>query len=768
MRVQNNGRRRRPPQVVQPRSITARFLTREARPIDRLKIKKIANMSAYRAGDKEAGQRLSRLSELMRQARKADPQLGADLEAEISALTKRRTFGLVFEQHQPEAVDLPGRPVRRGDKVRILPPRGVAKTGDQRLWRVIRIERTHEQRVAHLAELGVAEPDTQIVPANDLVVVAEFRDRIYPGLVETGRVENGGDKPFHSVINAENFHALEMLTYTHRHSIDAIYIDPPYNTGAKDWKYNNNYVEGDDDYQHSKWLAFMERRLKIARELLDPHDSVLIVTIDEKEYLRLGLLLEQTFPEARIQMISSVMNPKGAARASAFARTDEYLYFVMLGHAAPAAVPLPSDWKVAQDARAGRLRWAELLRSGSNTRRSDSPKQFYPVFVRDTANGPVFDSVGDPFYGDDRSTISAPKGCLAVWPIRSDGSEGNWQNSAEGLRSLIDQGFARLGRWRGDRTAITYLKRGEQRKVMDGTFPVIARKQDGSVVTDSSDYTPRFVPGTQWRIPSHNAEQGGTNLLKVFIPGRKFPFPKSLYAVEDAVRFFVKNKPYATILDFFSGSGTTAHAVMRLNRQDGGSRRSISVTNNEVSAEEQASLLKQGLRPGDPEWEALGICDYITKPRITAAITGVTSQGASIKGDYKFTDEFRMAEGFEENAAFFTLTYESPLSVRHNRVFERIAPILWMRAGSRGRIIDDLGEDGWEVAEAYAVLENLDQTNNFIAALKQTMGVEIAFIVTDDDSAFQIICRELPDAVTAIRLYESYLQNFQINTGRSL
>ena len=168
---------------------------------------------------------MSRLTELLRQARKTDPQLGADLEAEIAALTRRRTFGLVFEPHQPEAVELPGRPVRRGDKVRVLPPRGETKTDDQRLWRVTRIERADGRRLAHLAELDVEEPETQIMPADDVVVVAEFRDRIYPGLVETGRVERGGDKPFHSVINAENYHALEMLTYTHRHSIDAIYIE---------------------------------------------------------------------------------------------------------------------------------------------------------------------------------------------------------------------------------------------------------------------------------------------------------------------------------------------------------------------------------------------------------------------------------------------------------------------------------------------------------------------------------------------------------------
>lgn len=277
---------------------------------------------------------MSRLSELLRQARKTDPQLGADLENEIAALTKRRTFGLVFEQHQPEAVELPGRPVRRGDKVRVLAPRGKTRTGDQQLWRVIRTEHVDGQRLAHLAQLDGEEPKTHTALIDDVVVVAEFRDRIFPGLVETGRVERGRDKPFHSVINAENYHALETLTYTHRHSIDAIYIDPPYNSGARDWKYNNNYVASDDDYRHSKWLAFMERRLKVARELLKPEDSVLIVTIDEKEYLRLGLLLEQTFPAARIQMVSSLVNPKGVARGQEFYRVDEYLYFVYIGDAA--------------------------------------------------------------------------------------------------------------------------------------------------------------------------------------------------------------------------------------------------------------------------------------------------------------------------------------------------------------------------------------------------------------------------------------------------
>ena len=185
--------------------------------------------------------------------------------------------------------------------MRVLPPRGeTPKKADERLWRVAAIDRDGEATVGRRSRRSTTTTeDATVVAVDDLVVVAEFRDPIYPGLVSTGKVERGGDKPFHTVINAENFHALQTLLFTHRGKVDCIYIDPPYNTGAKDWKYNNDYVEGDDLYRHSKWLAFMERRLLLAKELLNPDDSVLIVTIDEKEYLRLGLLLEQTFPEAR-------------------------------------------------------------------------------------------------------------------------------------------------------------------------------------------------------------------------------------------------------------------------------------------------------------------------------------------------------------------------------------------------------------------------------------------------------------------------------------
>ena len=311
---------------------------------------------------------------------------------------------------------------------------------------------------------------------------------------------------------------------------------------------------------------------------------------------------------------------------------------------------------------------------------------------------------------------------------------------------------------------MNYLPDGAYAAVLSDRFEIIGRADDGSIIARGRRDTRRIAP-SQWKIPSHNASEHGTALLSTLLPRRAFPFPKSLFAVEDTLRFFVKEKPRAVILDFFSGSGTTAHAVMRLNHQDGGHRHCISVTNNEVAADEQKALREQGLRPGDAEWEKHGICDYITKPRVQAAITGNTPGGEPIKGDYKFTDEFPMAEGFEENAEFFTLTYEAKDAVNHNLAYARIAPLLWLRAGAQGKRIDKLPADGWAVADTYGLLSEVDKATPFIKAVNKAKGLRVAYIVTDDDRRFQAIAKRLPDGVVPVRLYESYLTNFSFANG---
>ncbi len=704
---------------------------------------------------------MSRLTDLIAQLKLKDNQLGLDLEKEIKVLSSRLPFGLNFERHSPELVQLPGKRIRKNDKVQILNERGSLKKINPQIWIVKNII---DHKMAVLESIGLDETRHNQCSIDDLVCVIQFRDKIYPGLVSTGKVQNGADKPFHTVINGENYHVLKALTFTHRGKVDVVYIDPPYNSGAKDWKYNNDYVEADDIYRHSKWLAMMERRLLIAKELLNPNDSVLIVTIDEKEYLRLGMLLELTFTDAKIQMVSLVINPKGTGRLGDFARTNEFIYFVRFGKC---KVGLKED----ESAIGKEVAWETMRRRnlasvrGRKGKGACGPNQFYPIFVDETTCSII--GRGDCLPVEkDISEVVAPKGCIAVFPIRKDGTEMNWEYSDKAFDEWFSKGYIRANGFKDEpqKCIIQHLPNKVREGINNGSITIKERLDNGVVVAFYEESSTKSVT-TQWNETSHSAEHGGTGILKAVIPNRIFPFPKSLYAVEDSISLFIKDKKDAVVLDFFSGSGTTAHAVMRLNKQDGGSRQCISVTNNEVSAEEQKQLREQNFRPGDTDWEKWGICEYITKPRIKAAITGLTPDGKPIQGDYKFNDEFPISDGLKENAEFFSLSYESALAVSHNIAFKQIAPLLWMRAGSRGRRIGEIPSRGWDIADTYGLLVNIDLSEDFSKEIKKYPDIHIAYIVTDDERVFQSIAKKLPKHIEPVRLYESYLNNFSFANG---
>jgi adenine-specific DNA-methyltransferase len=710
---------------------------------------------------------MSRLTELIAQVATTDPALADDLRREVGVLSSRRPFGLNFERHVPESVQLPSRKIRRGDKVVFRNPSG----SDQQTWVVVGFEGTGSSRNARLVLRAPAdEPETTTAPLNDLVVIAEFRDAIYPGLRSTGVVGRGGDKPFHAVVNGENYHVLQALSFACRGRVDCIYIDPPYNTRDKDWKYNNDYVDSDDGYRHSKWLAMMERRLRLASELLNPDRSVLIVTIDEKEYLRLGLLLEQMFSNCTIQMISSVIKPGGTSRTKEFSRVEEYIYFVFFG----AAEVIRSGDNMLSDERGrnGSRKlsdsdfWEGMVRRGIGVVRSQRPKQFYPIYI-DPKEGRIVESGESLSPNADRHAVPMRDGLVAVWPIKDDLSEGFWQLSPKGLAQARKRGTVRVGgfnektgQWR-----IQYMKARKAKFIEDGVVKTKGKDENGAVILDlDTELSAESTPRTVWNRASHDASVGGAGMLNKLLPGRKFPFPKSLYAVEDVLRFVVGDKSDALILDFFAGSGTTAHAVMRLNRQDEGRRRSIVVTNNEVSPEEAAALRAAGYRPGDAPWEALGICEHITKLRIAAAVTGETPEGEPISGDYRFVDVFPIHEGFAENVEFFDLTYEDPERVRHGLGFNAIAPLLWLRAGTEGSRIND-STDTFAIADRYAILFDLDAAAPFVAAVRAKPDVRLVYVVTDDETQFQVVAAQLPSTVESVRLYAAYLDDFRIQAG---
>ena len=561
-----------------------------------------------------------------------DARLRERLRQEWEASVREKKFGLVFEPHLPELLPLPKVKPRRGDLVCMR--EGSLKD----LWRMRRVA----NGVAFCVKPGVEGQGGPVDPVqfslDELLVVRQFGEPIFPALVPVDQVQNGEPgSPWHTLIEADNFHALQLLDYLYAGKVDCIYIDPPYNTGARDWKYNNNYVDSNDGWRHSKWLAFMERRLVLAKRLLNPEDSVLVVTIDEKEYLHLGMLLEQMFPEARMQMVTIVINAPGQTRKQQLARVEEYSYFLFFGSAEP---PLVAD-DLLNDKPShnpSTVRWESLLRSGTNSRRVDRPALFYPVYIRPDSREMV--GAGDAMpLGTPRTAWRVPDGATAVWPLKSDGSEGNWRASPEYLRLLAKKGFVRIGEYRADegRGTIWYLGKSAIQKIETGEILISGRDAQGVViVTPNPDaaHRRRTVAKTVWNRPWHHAGWHGTNLVGAILPGKTFPFPKSLYSVVDTLRLTVGQKRDGLVLDFFAGSGTTLNAVNLLNAIDGGQRRCILVTNNEVSAEQAATLSVQGLEPGDAEWEAIGICRSVTWPRNKYTILGRRDDDTKLAGEY--------------------------------------------------------------------------------------------------------------------------------------
>lgn len=257
---------------------------------------------------------------------------------------------------------------------------------------------------------------------------------------------------------------------------------------------------------------------------------------------------------------------------------------------------------------------------------------------------------------------------------------------------------------------------------------------------------------------------------------RRFSFPKSLYAVRDALRFYVANKPNALILDFFAGSGTTLHAVNLLNAEDGGKRRCILVTNNEISADEAKEFRKRGLKPGNQEWEAKGIAQHVTWPRTTCSIRGVDVKGVPLKGEYitngrdaRCPSEARkMSDGFQANAVFFKLGFQDPTQVALGRQFKEILPTLWMKAGAHGKCpVAKVAKDMLVFPEnRMAILFDESAFAAFKKQVRAAKTIETVYIVSDYAPAYRSMARAFPGMKT-YSLYRNYLDSFRINVSRS-
>ena len=696
-----------------------------------------------------------------------DETLRNRIQEEVSKMAKQKKFGLVFEEHMPESTPLYDMPIKRGCNVM----RRDSKD-DKSIYVVLKVE--GDTAVCVKPE---QKDEAVTFELKDIVRVAEFGKPIYPYLKPLDSVCNAPDSDlWHTLIEADNYHALQLLEYLYAGKVDCIYIDPPYNTGAKDWKYNNDYVDGNDAYRHSKWLSFMQRRLKLAKRLLNPADSVLIVTIDEKEYLHLGCLLEEIFQEAEIQMISSVINPKGNRRDNQFSRCEEYIFYVYIGSAALVSngtdMLRSASESETDEKRDLSVRLRGLLRQASNHgKRTDRPNLFYPLlFEKETGrflgHGPVLP------LEESRDNYTPPDGAIAMWPLGSNGTELTWNLQPDTLMKKHENHFLSFGKWNGKQRTGYYLSSGMEENFRNGLYNVIGTDEDGAYIIELKDDTVRDVrPLTIWHKKEHSASEYGTILLNSIIGSGRFTFPKSLYAVKDTIRFFVANKPNALIVDFFAGSGTTMHAVNLLNAEDGGHRRCIMVTNNEVSADEAKMLKDKGYQPGDAEWEKLGIAHYVTWPRTVCSIEGHDVNGNPLKGDYLGSEPpMHMADGFKANAAFFKLGFLDPTAVSLGMRFSEMLPTLWLKTGAKGKCPELTGEQVPDMLilpeNQFAVLINENTFADFAEKLVEHPEIQTVFLATDYEVNYQSMVKNL-NVENAYQLYRDYLDHFRVNRGRN-
>ena len=348
-------------------------------------------------------------------------------------------------------------------------------------------------------------------------------------------------KPTNIIIEGDNYHALSVLNYTHQGKVDVIYIDPPYNTGNKSWKYNNSYVELDDAFKHSKWLSFMYKRLRLAKSVL-AEDGIICVTIDDYEFPRLLLIMEELFGEENHLGTAAIrINPGGRKTKRSLAAQHEYaIFFAKNPDTLVAKIIKPISEKThsyKQDIDGSWYEERGLRKEGQDSLATENSSRYYPIYY-------------DPKTG----IISSKKKLqVEILPIDTDGQKRIWRRDKDHIDELYQK------------HELIYKK----------------TKYGNQIYFKFRGGTEGETPKSFWDDVKYSASEHGTQVLdKILGKTGMFPFPKSWYAVSDCIKV-CSAKTNAIVLDFFAGSGTTAQSVLELNKQDKGNRQFILCTNNE-------------------------------------------------------------------------------------------------------------------------------------------------------------------------------------------
>ncbi|MBG0738964.1 site-specific DNA-methyltransferase [Paeniglutamicibacter antarcticus] len=722
-----------------------------------------------------------------------DPVLRGNLAREIGGM--QRQFGLVFERHHPEGIRLPKHAVKRGSKVVISSVNGTPRK-DSAFYRVHKLNRANGDGQSSTALLVDAEGDEAIFPVADLTVAKEFGDIMYPGLRKLSEIRRGDpDAPVHTVINGENYHALEALQYTHAGKVDLIYIDPPYNTGNSDWKYNDRYVDSKDGYRHSKWLSFMEKRLIIAKTLLKP-TGVIIMAIDDNEHHRFRMLADEVFGE--INFISNLVWQGSRKNDAQFASpsTDYMLVY------AKDAVKLTESGRRWVEAKPGvddvlemgQIAWRASIEAAfaEIVERYESSPEYWAncltvhpdtfetkqMWVLNNLDAPLGESV--PSWDADEIRAFAAQRATAElrrWWKSIPSDHAAKSNPGLKLYDRVDDvrfgevycssDLAKPGPTSTSRYDLLHPVTGKPVAMHPNGWryaqDVMHQKVKESRILFGNDHKTtarykRYLHETvdQSPLPAFDHDRSAaTKHLEKILSDKRFPFPKNHDVL---MRWFRMIAPSdAVILDFFGGSGTTAEAVIRLNAEDGGTRQAILVTNNELAKADDTKLRKSGHKPGDDEYEALGVFHHVTKPRLETVVTGTRQDGSPY------------SDGLAANVAFFELTYLDEPEIVTGRAFNDLAGLFWLKAGGVGGTVEltpGAKADGFAISEfgrtavlfspgrAKALGEKLSAAEHTISHL---------FIVTDSEAQGDEAATHFRGGITVERIYGSYLEAFQVN-----
>jgi adenine-specific DNA-methyltransferase len=433
----------------------------------------------------------------------------------------------------------------------------------------------------------------------------------------------------HTLIEGDNLHALTALTFTHENKIDVIYIDPPYNTGNKDFKYNDSFVDREDSYRHSKWLSFMDKRLRIAKRLLSDK-GVIFISIDDNEQAQLKMLCDEVFGEVnalgpfiqnkqnakndsinvqknheyiftyrkvclldeKSKVIPNLIN-EGFKRKNIFKENDTYFYL---------------NDSITTRGEGGILNARQNL--GHTIYYNPQTSDIIAVCDYDIELAKTSNDLNSVYTTND-SLLS--KGYLPIRPPKVRGKLGCWTWSLEKVNESKNELIVT-----GKPNSFTIKKRTfvDKSEVFE---------ESGKLFFDS------FEQNNSRSILDYSTNDGTNILNEVLSKSDIFNNPKNL----EMLKYLIKLVPThsTTVLDFFAGSGTTLHATMALNAEDGGSRQCILVTNNEIDAKTEKELEEKGIMKGTEEFEKHGICQAVTYERNKRVIEGYTNaKGVWVSG----------------------------------------------------------------------------------------------------------------------------------------